>query len=363
MQQIYLESYIKGFRRLQNYAIQSEDPKLIKIEHRIKIILFFEKYGAQATRDGFGVSRSTVFLWKKKLKEGGGSLTALAPKSKAPKRKRKRETPSALVEFIRDYRNAHPKIGKEALKPIVDVYCEIHGLRPISCSTIGRILSDLKKRGQIHVHRLRLSFYAKTGKLRERKRSYRKKLRLPRGYKAENPGDLAQIDSVHRFVCGLKRYIVSAVDLKTRMAFSQAYSSLSSSSTKDFMEKCQVAFPFPIKGVQTDNGSEFFDHFERYVSQNHIPHFHIYPKHPQSNAYIERFNRTLQEQFVDWHEEELEDVDTFNKRLIDYLLWYNAERPHKSLKYLPPLKYYVDTLDEKHQSNMLWTSTNACVFY
>jgi len=36
-----------------------------------QIIEFFEKYGAEAARDAFGVARSTLFLWKKRLREGG----------------------------------------------------------------------------------------------------------------------------------------------------------------------------------------------------------------------------------------------------------------------------------------------------
>ncbi|MGC8843510.1 MAG: hypothetical protein ACP5QS_06190 [bacterium] len=39
-------------------------------KEKLKILEFFEKYGAEATREAFGVAKSTVYYWKKKLKEG-----------------------------------------------------------------------------------------------------------------------------------------------------------------------------------------------------------------------------------------------------------------------------------------------------
>ncbi len=41
--------------------------------------------------------------------------------------------------------------------------------------------------------------------------------------------------------------------------------------------------------------------------ENDLINIFKYPRHPQANAYSERFNRTIQEQFVDWHIEGLEE--------------------------------------------------------
>jgi len=47
---------------------------------------------------------------------------------------------------------------------------------------------------------------------------------------------------------------------------------------------------------------------------------------------VERFNRSLQEEFV-WENEDLlvENIDEFNRKLMDYLIFYNTKRPHRSL--------------------------------
>jgi transposase len=55
-----------------------------EIERRLKIIGFFEEYGAKATRQAFEVGRSTVYLWKKTLKMNKGRLSCLKPGSRAP---------------------------------------------------------------------------------------------------------------------------------------------------------------------------------------------------------------------------------------------------------------------------------------
>jgi len=59
------------------------------------------------------------------------------------------------------------------------------------------------------------------------------------------------------------------------------------------------------------------------------------------NAHIERFNRTILEEFIVYHRALLRDsVDDFNNELIKWLRWYNEERPHESLGFLPPMEYY-----------------------
>ena len=89
-----------------------------------------------------------------------------------------------------------------------------------------------------------------------------------------------------------------------------------------------------------------------------ITHYYNYPRHPQSNAYIERFNRTLSEYFIKWHEEDLTEIKSFNNKLMDFCLCYNIEKPHKGLNKMPPLKYYVNEfVKQPSQSNMSWTST------
>ncbi|MDD3806233.1 MAG: integrase core domain-containing protein, partial [bacterium] len=85
---------------------------------------------------------------------------------------------------------------------------------------------------------------------------------------------------------------------------------------------------------------------------------------PKSNCYVERFNRTIQEQYVNWNKEDLYEPEVFNYGLMDYLLWYNTEKPHRGLPdKQPPLRYLLASAGlELQQSNMLWTSTYSCFY-
>ena len=174
----------------------------------------------------------------------------------------------------------------------------------------------------------------------------------------QKPGDLIQMDTVSIFAAGIKRYIFTAIDLRSRFAFAYTYKSNSSANGSDFLGKLLKVAPFVIRRVQTDNGGEFEKHFDQSCQEYGFVHFFNYPHHPQSNGHLERFNRTLQEQFVDWHMDEVDDPQAFNQKLMEYLIWYNMEKPHRGIANLPPLRYYLDNfVTTPKKSNMLWTLT------
>ena len=69
--------------------------------------------------------------------------------------------------------------------------------------------------------------------------------------------------------------------------------------------------------------------FAQSLKAQGIIHWHTYPKTPKMNAHTERFNRTVQDDFVDYHEDLLfEDMAAFNDHLADWLIWFNRDRPH-----------------------------------
>jgi transposase InsO family protein len=115
-----------------------------------------------------------------------------------------------------------------------------------------------------------------------------------------------------------KRYILTAIDVERKFAFAGAYTNHSSLSAKDFLLKLKTVCPFEIKEIQTDNGSEFANHFHSACDDLGITHYHTYPRSPKMNAHIERFNRTISEGFIMRNRMLLAmDIDSFNEKLID----------------------------------------------
>jgi len=263
---------------------------------------------------------------------------------KAPFNKRKKTRDERVVKFIKEFRKERPYLGKEKLKAFLDKYCYQHNIKTVSSSTIGRII----KENNLFFTPQKITHFGKFLPFKRKKKLRRK------GYIPHNPGDLVQVDSITLFTNGIKRYIITAVDLISKFAFAYCYFSLSSNKAYDFARKFKEVAPFKIRRVQSDNGSEFHKWFQHYLAKEKITHFFNYPYHPQSNSVVERFNRTIQEEFTNWNEELLDDNIAFNNKLMEYLLFYNMERGHKSLSYQPPLKYLINHCGF---SNMLWTRT------
>ena len=179
-----------------------------------------------------------------------------------------------------------------------------------------------------------------------------------KGVAPQHPGDLIQMDTVAILAAGIKRYIFTAIDVSTRFAVAYTYQSNSSANGRDFLAKFLQVAPFATIRIQTDNGGELEKHFAQYCQEKGFIYLFNYPKHLQSNGHLERFNRTIQEQFVNWHIDELDEVEDFNQKMMEYLIWYNTEKPHRGIGKLPPLRYYLDNFfTTPHKSNMLWTLT------
>jgi transposase InsO family protein len=347
---------------ISNIAHLPEKDRAVILE-RLKIIEFFEEFGEEATKKAFNKSRSTVFLWKQNIKNSGGFLSALKPDSKAPKSHPKRKTGNEIVKFIYDYRQAHPGVDKLTIKPALDVFCLCAGIKFVSESTIGRIIEDLKEKGLLPDYYIRTTINGKTGRLRVKSTSRNKVAKQRVGsYKPKEPGDVVQVDAIEIFLYGIRRYILCALDIKTRFAFAFSYKSLSSNTARDFLQRFQTVAPFIIKHIQTDNGKEFHKYFDQYLKTQNMIHFWNYPASPKMNCYVERFNGLIQKQYVGWHLGEIINPDEFNVGLVKYLTWYNTEKPHRSIGKIPPLLYFVNNFINSKKSNMLWTATNTCFF-
>lgn len=342
-------AHTRGFVSAYDEALRFRDMITRTAEERARILAFWRKHGDAATKEAFNISRPTLFRWQKNLNAGGGKLEALNPGSTAPNAKRKRIIPEDVKDLILKERSRE-RIGKEKLAVLI----KEDGIGTYSSSTIGRMLGDMKRAGQLPNPRT-LSFSGKTGRLNEQiAKQYKKKLRS-KGH----DGALVKADTVVRFTNGIKRYILTAIDQETKFAFAYGYASHGSQNAVDFMRTFKDAAPISLTHVQTDNGSEFANHFEAYLTTEGIIHFHIYPRTPKMNAEIERFNRTLSEAFIAKHRHLLAyDLPAFNKQLMDWLLWYNTRRPHWSIGLISPLRYIVNQLPAE-KSHMLWTSTRG----
>ena len=316
---------------------------------RLKILAFWERHGLAAARDAFGVSRRTLYGWRQRYLRSGRKAVALEPKSRAPKCQRQRQWPAQVIGEIRRLRTQHPNLGKAKLYPLLERFCGAHRLACPSERTIGRLIAD--QPDKLRQRPLRLGPKGQHRVVRHRERQHK-----PKHFRATFPGHCVALDTIERFQDGLRRYVITLTDLYSRFAFALATTSHASRAAAQFFTLAQTAFPLPIHTVLTDNGCEFARHFAQSLADLRLCHWHTYPRTPKMNAHVERFNRTLQEEFLDYHEPALfTDLLAFNDALFDYLLWFNGERPHYSLDQHPPIECLINTSPK--QCKIYWPHT------
>ncbi|MEO0296629.1 MAG: IS481 family transposase, partial [candidate division WOR-3 bacterium] len=63
--------------------------------------------------------------------------------------------------------------------------------------------------------------------------------------------------------------------------------------------------------------------------------------------------RTLYEHLIEWNLKEIIQPDKFNYYLMNYLLWYNTQKPHQALNTFSPIEYFLKKyVKNNYYSNM-----------
>ena len=324
----------KGFISTYNRVVRFRYMITNEAKQRAKILTFWKKHGLEAAEEAYGVKRRTLYLWQATLKEGGGKLEALNCGSRAPKNRRKRRYDHRIVDEIKRLRATYPNLGEKKLHPLLAEFCAHHALVCPKPSTIGRIIKD--KGG------MRIAPQKITGTGRVKPYKHQKALRKPKDLKAVKPGMVVALDTVEIIIHGSHRYLITCEDVFSRFSFAWATTSHASKAAEEFFAVWQKVFPYKTTFVLTDNGSEFKKHFAARLLELQITHYHTYPKMPKMNAHVERFNRTIQEEFADYHRALLLDPDRFNEKLMDWLIFYNTKRVHHAFgNKLTPVQFLL----------------------
>ncbi len=323
-------------------------------QQRMKIIKLYEQYGEKATIEAFGADRKVISRWRLRMKKNAGRLESLVPTSTRPQHFRTVKYAPKVVDFIRYTRDAHPRLGKEKLKPLLDEYCKSEGIKTVSESTIGNII---KSHNLFHQKAGRY-YHNPNGKWAQNMTKKVKRLRVKHSPKPKDFGYILS-DTVIRLDNGVRDYYLSAIDAKLKFALTLNYKRLSSRVMLDFYQRFKQVYPksITIKIWQTDNGVENLGEFDDALKKDQIPHYFSYPHCPKIQTYIERYNRTIHEEFIDNNLDILDDKILLNRKLADYLIWYNTIRPHKALNLKSPLQYLIE---KGGMSQMSLTSTAIC---
>lgn len=292
-----------------------------KAKQRIKVIDWLRAHdnNISLTARHFGLDRETVRTWLKRFNQSG--VLGLNDRSRRPKNTRRPITDWKTVEEIVRVRKEYPAWSKYKIQSILGRKDII-----VSASTVGRVL---KRKGLIN---------AKVSRKRSRAAKHPRK-RFPKGLKISAAGDMVQIDTKYVNLIGGRRiYQFTAIDVLSKKRLLRYYPSLSSKNGADFLRYCLRRFPFRVKAIQTDNGSEFLKYFDLLCQEMSIPHYFIYPRHPKQNTYVETSHLSDEREFYSQGAVGC-DIKSMQERLERWEHVWNSIRPHEALGYLTPDEY------------------------
>tara|TARA_R110002074_G_scaffold91664_3_gene200350 strand:+ start:53 stop:1036 length:984 start_codon:yes stop_codon:yes gene_type:complete len=172
----------------------------------------------------------------------------------------------------------------------------------------------------------------------------------------EKAGELAHIDThyLHKGIVNnepnKRYYLYGVIDSCTRVAWVELTEDVTALTTMfaglESFNILATHYNIKFKEALTDNGPEFGKKdskskskhaFERMLNELEIKHRYIRPYRPQTNGKIERFWRTIEEDLI--RETYFKSKEHLKEEILQYLYYYNQERPHQSLNGKAPNKF------------------------
>ena len=310
--------------------------KKLSQEAQLKLewIIFYHTLGnrnATLTAKQFGVSRKTLHKWLKRFNER--NLLTLEEVSRKPEHVRTWAVTSEEEHRITILRKAYLKLGKRKLKIL---YQNLYG-QAISTWKIERTI----RKHKLYPNKVEHQKYLK------RREEAKPKLRIHALKETVKEihefGFLWHTDTVILWWNGKRVCILTAIEEHTRIAYARLYPNNTSTTTQDFLKRLLYVSENKIRIMHSDNGSEFKGNFEKICKTLGILQVYSRVRTPKDNALLERFNRTIQEEWLALCEQGLDDLNIANQLLTEWLIFYNATRPHQALDYKTPLQYAEDT--------------------
>jgi transposase InsO family protein len=268
----------------------------LRVKQRLAIAEYAMKHGIKPANRRFGLERKTIRRWRDCWRAGG--MAALVPKYPKERASRLAED---LVQLI-----SHARRELQYGAPRTRIWLRRVHKRHVPLATIQRTFQRLG------LPRLP----------RHRKRPSRpRQLKL---FEKAEPGASVQVDVKVVKVAGRKTFQYTALDDCTRYRVLRLYHRQNQWSSLDCLAELRRTFPFRIRQLQCDNGSEFPLAFALTVQEAGIRHRYIKPRMPEQNGKVERSHRVDGEEF--WRRHQFSTFEAATTALRVWERTYNVDR-------------------------------------
>ena len=292
----------------------------------------------------FNITRTTYYIWLRRFSQLGylGLLDRQRSKPSMPNKIRP-DLELIIYNYIRDYPTHGPRRIANELR-----------IKGITISETG-VYHVLRRNGLNH--RLDRLFYTQehsdnpiiTGRyLKEVEK--KKETHIEAYY----PGYLFCQDTFYvGTIKGLGRiYQQAGIDAYSNFGFAKVYTNKKADSTIDFVKTKVLPvygiFGIPLDRILTDNGKEYTTHwengkhdYENFLTKCGITHTRIKPRCPKSNGMVERFNRTLLEEFyqIAMLKKVYTSLDELQDDLDQFITYYNFKRTNQGYRLKGKIPY------------------------
>lgn len=317
---------------------------------RLKLARFHVHSGAsiRSSAERFQVSTTTVLRWSKRYQQVLAQGRQPGVADMTDRSSRPHRSPARTHVHV-ERRIRHLRI-KRRLGPV-----QIAGRVGVPASTVHRVLVRSGLNRLDHMDRA-------TGEVIRR-------------YERDNPGDLIHVDikkfalippgggwKIHgreatapgrtsrkrrnRAVASSRgsgragyAYVHSAVDDRSRLAYSEVHDDESFATTIAFWHRAAAFYAshgITVREVITDNGVAYRAHaWKNTLTAAGITVRFTRPFRPQTNGKVERFHRTLRDEWA--YGKTYQSENSRRKALTSWLHIYNHHRPHTALGGEPPI--------------------------
>ena len=312
----------------------SINPNLPKARAIAMQLLVSDSLQVQTVANRCGVHRSTIYRWKRKWDEINKNVQL--ENYNRPNRAVGLAFRFAALKWLIPTCSSRPYTSPNALSSaIVERILELrHTLK--RCAEV--IWHHITTKDRIRVSLSSVRRILKRHHCFDGARKKRIRPDNPRRPHITRPGELVQTDTIHYvdILTKKRRYVYTVIDLYSRMAYAEIHHNIRPGIAADVIKRAQLLFGFGFNMVQADNGPEFSRYFKQALKSQNILVRHTRLGHPNDNAHIERFNRTIQEECLGNYLSYKVPNTTIQDKIDNYIEYYNTKRVHLGIQMQTP---------------------------
>ena len=292
-------------------------------EFKLKVVRLYleEGYRRGLIAQEFKIAESSVGRWARQYRRYGEE--GLQPKTRAASRA---GLSKDVREKIIDLKRSNPAYGTRRISDMLKRFFLIR----TSTSSVRKTLSD-------------------EGLIAKARNKPKKNPSKPRFFERSRPNQLWQSDIMTFRLAGRNAYLIGFLDDYSRYITSLGlYRSQTAAHVLETYRRGIAEYGVP-REMLTDNGRQYTNwrgktRFEKGMKKDRVNHIKSRPHHPMTLGKIERFWKSIQEEFL--FRAQFDSFEQAVERSAYWVKFYNYKRPHQGIGGLCPADRFFEIQHE-----------------